>query len=686
LVTTELDVVDADDGLISLREAVIAANTNQPFSDAPAGDETGDRVVFRGDVRAEVVLTEGELTITDDVLIRGQSTSLFGEEGITAENSRIFNVDTNEKVRFQAVLLKEGVADNGGLIMANPGSDIVIASSVLREGSATLGGAISIQGGTLRVQSSFFLDNISETSGDFGEGHGGAIYATDSDVTIAGSNFQRNSALDSGGAISTTGGRLHLFSSTFSESRAMDGGAVSSYQTRVVSNSRFGANQSVLAGGAASFHESEVHLLEGSRFANNGIYEDSGSDFEFATHAGGAVYSTFGELYINGARFDDNVSDHGGAILSVGTQAVYRNVTIEDNVAASSGGGLSFSGGRAWVVDSQISDNTVNASSEFDGTGGGVYFSSGAPDQDSILVFRRVTVDGNEAADSGGGIYISSDAKFRLYGSTVEDNVANGAGGGALVNNRADVVIAGSALMNNTASGDEGSGGAILSRGEGNTTLVFDSGIGGNSANAGGAISVADGFTRLADSIVSHNIAQVRGGAASVDAGRLVFIGGTVELNRTIADSFPANEKQGGGAVFVESEAQLYARNGTSFNFNQAMTNGGAIQAYGLVNLNGVELDNNFANNGGAINTAPLSLVFVRNSSMSENSVQEGNGAAILANSESSLIMSDCIFEGNDVVENVRGYPVFRSGGGFFLNTNSTFTSNSPNNEVGFFG
>ncbi len=46
VVNTLADDVTAGDDFLSLREAIIAAETNAPFGDAVAGEADGDRIVF----------------------------------------------------------------------------------------------------------------------------------------------------------------------------------------------------------------------------------------------------------------------------------------------------------------------------------------------------------------------------------------------------------------------------------------------------------------------------------------------------------------------------------------------------------------------------------------------------------------------------------------------------------------
>ena len=141
-VTTALDVV-ANDGLVSLREAITATNTNAAFSDTAAGDATGDRIRFASSLAGQTIqLTAGEFEITDDVVIVGDVT-------LDAQNqSRILNIDTSENVVLS--------------------------------------------------QLTFINGNVGD---EFGARDGGAIYISEGNLQISAAEFRSNSAANSGGAI-----------------------------------------------------------------------------------------------------------------------------------------------------------------------------------------------------------------------------------------------------------------------------------------------------------------------------------------------------------------------------------------------------------------------------------------------------------------------------------------------------
>ena len=68
-----LDDAVASDGVVTLREAIEAANTNQPVYDAPAGSSSeSDIIEFAPSLNGGTIVLSGrELFVTDDLDIRG---------------------------------------------------------------------------------------------------------------------------------------------------------------------------------------------------------------------------------------------------------------------------------------------------------------------------------------------------------------------------------------------------------------------------------------------------------------------------------------------------------------------------------------------------------------------------------------------------------------------------------------
>ena len=71
-VNTTSDIVLAGDGLLSLREAVQAANSNAAVGDVPAGTPGEDIIQFDAGLTGTIFLgANGELAISEDLTIDG---------------------------------------------------------------------------------------------------------------------------------------------------------------------------------------------------------------------------------------------------------------------------------------------------------------------------------------------------------------------------------------------------------------------------------------------------------------------------------------------------------------------------------------------------------------------------------------------------------------------------------------
>ena len=641
LVTTTADVVDADDGLLSLREAVTAANSNEAFSDAPAGDVDGDRIVFAELDDSQYTLTEGQLEITDDLTVRG-----FGGGGgngnlvIHGDNAtRIFNVTTSERVRFQDLILEAGFTEGaGGLVQVAASGDVVFRDAQLNFGNAEIGGAISLVDSRLYVLNTQFNTNASES--------GGAIHATGSNLQIVESFFRANASTSDGGAIHATSGRLGLVNSDFGEvglpsgnTAGGSGGAVhfvgtADDEARLVSNSSNFANSVSSRGGAIFAGENtSVHVLS-SNFRSNGAAVDDDS-----SSAGGAIYSEGNGLYLTDATFNENRSFQGAGVFSAAESSNFIRGDFTDNQAGSSGGGILFHGGEAFVTETSFSGNEVEDS------GGGIAIDGGAK-----VVLRRASISEN-SADQGAGVSAAADSVVRVFGSTLSDNEALVFGGGIMATDT-DLVIATSTFDSNvvtdgTSLQDEPSAGGGVAA-FGGSTLVFDSTFSRNETNlSGGALLVSDGFARLQDTDLSSNDSNF-GGAINVDAATLVIVGGELANNSA----------ERSGAIHTNSDSRVFVRGGTRFESNVASSFAGAIQVSGLLNLQDAEFVSNSAEGGGAIYLTPTGTAFIRNSSFVSN-VAQSSGSAISARGDifasPFLSVTSSTVSDNEIIANPAG-------------------------------
>ncbi len=684
-VVTHADDVVADDGLLSLREAVIAANTNEAFSDAPAGDEEGDRIVFEaGEPGADPsdiqLLTLGELEITDDLVIVGTANGLSQwtqiESGFT---SRIFNVNTTEPVHFRRLAIVTGMAETGGNIVVQPGGDLSIVDSYVGGGEADLGGAIVVDSASLFAYQTFFQQNAA--------GSGGAIHAVNSELRFNRSSFLGNTATAIGGGINSVGGTLAAYSTVFGETdgslgnNAVTGGAVAlSGNATFVSNAEFYGNTAFRSGGAIHSEGSSTLRVFGGSFIGNGLEEGS-SGVGGAALDGGAIAANGEQAFIANAEFRENRAGRGGAIFSSVEGAVLRNLEVDGNFAAVAGGGL-YLFDTSYISDSEVVNNSAVSSTL--AYGGGIRQSSV---DGSTVVLRRVRVDNNEATTGGGGISVAPRDGFpedrfhgtlRVFNSSVSNNVVDRAGGGISING-GDLLLTAATIAGNSATGVFGDGGGIHS--SSGTVLAFDSTIESNSASRfGGGQFLIDGFARFANVNLNENVADVNGGGAYVrgDGTRLVFIDGEVLSNEAVADS-EFSDQAFGGAVSAGLGTQLYAL-GTLFSENRGGLSAGAIFSTGLVNVQNATFSSNQAENGGAIFIGEEGRAYITNSNFSLNSTTR-NGSAVFAESDTILVLTDSVFSGNEVTEGSSGHVVHATQDGFTRFNGNTYLNNTPINR-----
>jgi CSLREA domain-containing protein len=267
-VNTKAD--DNKEGNCSLREAIEAANTNQPVDKCAAGsDAEQDAILFSLGKKATITLGSDVLLITDDAGLtidgRKAKITVSGNDAVRVfrvEPGAVFNLrnltvaDGNSF--FGAGLLNNGgevqvwnstfsgnsASDNGGAIENSGGGALTVTNSTISGNSAGgVGGGILNASGTLTVTNSTFSGNSS--AGGVG---GGGIYNDLGTLEVTNSTFSGNSATDTGGGITNSSfGTLEVTNSTFSKNSANNGGGIFNFNTAtlrntIVANSTQGGN------------------------------------------------------------------------------------------------------------------------------------------------------------------------------------------------------------------------------------------------------------------------------------------------------------------------------------------------------------------------------------------------------------------------------------------------------------
>ncbi len=353
-VTTTSDVV-ASDGLCSLREAIVAANTDSAFHGCPAGSGA-DTVVFSPGLPqpATFVLTRsganedaastGDLDVVGTLTINGaglENTILDGNGG-----DRVFDIQPGAHVTISGVTIRNG--DPG----AGLGGGIKVLGALTLSNSSVesnLGSGISNVGGSLTLSNV----KVTNNSGDYGirnqnqavfsfvgglvsGNQGGGIYNATSSATLSALSIVNNTG---GGGVYNMGASLtHL---TMSQSTVMTNTATS---------------------GGGIFNEGVGALID--------IYNTRISGNQ-ASAAGGGVFNN-GIMTINSSLIDHNQARSGGAIEHFGGTLHLANDTLSGNTAGDNGGGL-YNLGNATLTNITLSYNMASGP----GTGGNIFNDEG---------------------------------------------------------------------------------------------------------------------------------------------------------------------------------------------------------------------------------------------------------------------------------------------------------------------
>ena len=664
------------DGRITLREALIAADTNARFGDAPRGDvNTADRVIFDPSLQGgTLTLTAGELATAGGVVIDGRAA--FDDMGVQVSAgditldadfaSRVFNVQQTTLQPFSlfGLTLTGGVDRDGGggILLEGAGNarlDGVTVTGNTAPGIA--GGGLLIDGLRVNLVDSTVTDNDTP-------GVGGGIALVDGRLFMNGGLVQGNDSSTDGGGVAVLGGTMDVRgggivrgNTTGDNDGFGDGGGVLVEQGGVLIVADGVVDQNVASGrggGIFARQDSIVRLEPGATLAGNR------ADGQRREDGGGGLFSDGSGVRVDGALISGNVAagvaGSGGGIFTAGGRTVILNATIIANAANGSdalnagGGGVEVNGGGfVFMRDTRL--GTVAApNTAASGNGGGLRVSAETVDSPAgRATLRGVIVDGNTAAVGGGLNVEGRGSRLRLIDVDVENNSATGLGdaqgGGGLFNGGGTLIATGGEVERNDA------------------------------ANFGGGVFAIDGLTSLADAQIQRNDAASGGGAA-VRGGRLVMARGELGGIRTTL----GNTAQLGGGLFTDGGQVVFDR--TRIELNRG-GDGGAIATAGDadVRLGLAEVLDNSGTNGGAVFTGGGRLLatqtrFEGNNASGDGGTIAGSGGSVTLDistvddstasgdggavrvTDTALVISDTIFGGQGF--NRAGFPGPQTGSG----------------------
>ncbi|MBR0226440.1 MAG: fibronectin type III domain-containing protein, partial [Thermoguttaceae bacterium] len=288
VVTSLADTVDANDGLITLREAItVYANE-------------GDAVTFAPTLKGGTIALSGSQIVIDKAITvsaRALWDKTDGVPGITIDAnsaSRIFRI-TGDTVWLDSLAFTGGNGGGAGGAIYAYQSTLTISNAAFSCNTGTYGGAVYADASTLAISNSSFRNNTVE-----GEGGGAAINAYRSTLAVANSSFRDNTAYY-GGAI------------------------YASYSTATISNASFWNNAaSGLGGGAIGAQISTLDVSNSSFQNNTGTF-------------GGAFDVSSSALTLSNSILVQNAALNASALYLASANARVFNATIYGNVASGAG-------------------------------------------------------------------------------------------------------------------------------------------------------------------------------------------------------------------------------------------------------------------------------------------------------------------------------------------------------------
>ncbi|HEX2476111.1 MAG TPA: right-handed parallel beta-helix repeat-containing protein, partial [Lacipirellulaceae bacterium] len=360
------DIKLAGDGLVTLREAIIAANTNTATDLGQTGSGA-DTIEFAPGLAGTISLLFGEMQITESLTINGPGRDLVTIDA--QQNSRIFNilvgfpVGVSHAIRGLTLTRGNATAEGGAIRSDSPA--LLLEQMAVRDSTATAGGGIYSQG-VLKLNSSVISGNTATAQ----LGSGGGFF-TRADATVTGSTISGNRSV---GANGTGGGFFSTHTLTLTDSHVIYNHA----------NSDGGGFWHV-SRPPGFIHEGGHAIVTNSTITGNSARVGGGFRAGYAT--------------ITGSTISDNQASAkgGGLYINFRRENQFEGLTLTNSTL--SGNTAPIGGALHHRYSATVTDSTINGN-----TGGGIVF------------------------DPSGVQYSILFLQLRLNGSTVSNNTATGPG------------------------------------------------------------------------------------------------------------------------------------------------------------------------------------------------------------------------------------------------------------------
>ncbi|WP_050563482.1 autotransporter outer membrane beta-barrel domain-containing protein [Salinispora mooreana] len=288
----------------------------------------------------------------------GKNTTI--ERAATAPLFRILTVEAGGDLTFHHLKITGGhTDDSGGGILVNAGGALTANHSTISHNIANVAGGGIDASGTVRVRHSTVSHNTANSGG-------GGINVSSGLLTVSKSRVDANTALLFGGGIASAG-TTRVDHSTITGNQAPSGGGL------------------VIGTGTGTV--TNTHIMSNTATAGGGV-----------TAVGGGAY-TFRSVVIADNTATTGAS--GGLFMDFGMTMVIEDGVIENNAAATDGGGIANNGDLV-LRDTKVTGNTANDQ------GGGIYNTSIVTVFDGKVIKNIATVDGGGIVNNGGAVELNT--------------------------------------------------------------------------------------------------------------------------------------------------------------------------------------------------------------------------------------------------------------------------------------
>ncbi len=558
------------DGVISLREAILAANNTLGL----------DEITFAPALVGQTITLGGIAlpTLTDHLNIHGGSGVTISGAGA----SHIVDVASSTVVRLTNLTLANGNRFGAGGAITNQG--FLTLTSVDIQNNAAMGGG----GGIFNRAGGYLLLEQVDISNNTVFGNGGGIYnEADAEIFLQSTSIDGNTATLFGGGLSNDGILTVTAGSNISGNVALGGAGggifnnhrLSVFDSTIADNEAIGSTAAGVGGGIANYSFTGDVTLDGVTLRGNRAVGANGADGSNGSNGSAGYRNWLGSIIAPGVGGPGTPGGDGYGALGGGLFSLTGNVYLYDsvfdsNIAQGGNGGKGGAGGRG---GNGAPGDFYNNQNQWGGLAaqGGV----GAP-------------GGAGANAAGGGLYIHNlyDRTIQWAGLMLVNNEAlggtggtGGAGGaGGTGGTGAHAFVGFSGELHNSTSGGGG-----WSGGEG--------GSGGTpgAAQGGGLfyITTSSGTLNLYDSAITGNRAVGAaggaggngGGSGSGGAGGNGAPGHSSILNGDVGGSASGFARRGGEGITggIAEGGGIRHAGGTLNLFNTTMASNEAIGGTG---------------------------------------------------------------------------------------------------------